>query len=279
MPTAYLSPSQLQDLTNVSSNAPGSGDNGKALVWNWNSTTGTGQWQAQQVAYSNLSGAPALPIPVANGGTGTQTGSITGTGALTFAAGGTNQNVNITPSGTGELAVSGQALRITQPSGNTAGYGFNFQKSGSSGFFTIINGTTGVADFAPFFFAASTTGSAMSFAGLQGGGVDNSTGVIWFSARNSSGTGAIADSHKAFVFSNFGTARVTIDGSGDTVFLSTTESTLTTNGAVRVNGGVGIAKNLNVGGTKVNFANLPISSTGLSAGDLWRDGEIVKVKL
>jgi len=60
VPTAYLSPSQLQDLTNVSSTAPGSGDNGKALVWNWNSTTGTGQWQAQQVAYSSLSGAPSL---------------------------------------------------------------------------------------------------------------------------------------------------------------------------------------------------------------------------
>jgi hypothetical protein len=243
-------------------------------VWN----QATGRWQAEQVAYSNLSGAPALPIPVVSGGTGTQTGSITGTGALTFAAGGTNQKVNITPSGTGELSVSGYALRLAQPSGNTAGYGFNFQKSGSSGFFSIINGTTDVADFAPFFFAASTTGSAMSFAGWQGGGVDNSTGVIWFSARNSSGNGAIADSHKAFVFSNFGTARVTINGSGDTVFLSTTESTLTTNGAVRIDGGVGIAKNLFVGGDRINFANLPTSEPA-TVGDLWRDGNVIKVKI
>jgi len=56
VPTAYLSPSQLQDLTNVSSTAPSSGDNGKALVWN----QAAGRWQAEQVAYSNLSGAPTL---------------------------------------------------------------------------------------------------------------------------------------------------------------------------------------------------------------------------
>jgi hypothetical protein len=40
-------------------------------------------------------------LPVANGGTGTSNGSITGTGALTFTAGGTNQDVTITASGTG----------------------------------------------------------------------------------------------------------------------------------------------------------------------------------
>ncbi len=40
-------------------------------------------------------------VLVANGGTGTTNGSITGTGALSFIAGGTNQNVTITPSGSG----------------------------------------------------------------------------------------------------------------------------------------------------------------------------------
>jgi hypothetical protein len=45
VPTAYLSPSQLQDLTNVSSTAPGSGDNGKALVW----SDTTGKWQASSI--------------------------------------------------------------------------------------------------------------------------------------------------------------------------------------------------------------------------------------
>ena len=55
-------------------------------------------------------------LPVANGGTGTTTGSITGTTALTFAAGGTNQNVNLTPSGTGDVVLNG----YTKLGGSTA---------------------------------------------------------------------------------------------------------------------------------------------------------------
>jgi hypothetical protein len=46
-------------------------------------------------------------LPVANGGTGTTTGSITGTGALVLAAGGANQNVTLTPSGTGATILNG----------------------------------------------------------------------------------------------------------------------------------------------------------------------------
>ena len=40
-------------------------------------------------------------VAVANGGTGTTSGSITGTGALTFTAGGSNQNITLSPSGSG----------------------------------------------------------------------------------------------------------------------------------------------------------------------------------
>ena len=67
--------------------------------------------------YYYNSGTPASPvwicigagtIPVANGGTGTTNGSITGTTALTFAAGGTNQNVTLTPSGTGYTLLNGK---------------------------------------------------------------------------------------------------------------------------------------------------------------------------
>jgi len=46
-------------------------------------------------------------LPVANGGTGTATGSITGTEALILAAGGANQNVTLTPSGTGATILNG----------------------------------------------------------------------------------------------------------------------------------------------------------------------------
>jgi len=44
-------------------------------------------------------------IAVANGGTGSTNGSIAGTGALTFTAGGSNQNILIRPSGTGSVGV------------------------------------------------------------------------------------------------------------------------------------------------------------------------------
>jgi hypothetical protein len=49
-------------------------------------------------------------VPVAKGGTGTVTGSITGTGALTFTAGGSNTNVNLVPLGTGSVDVASKKV-------------------------------------------------------------------------------------------------------------------------------------------------------------------------
>lgn len=46
-------------------------------------------------------------VAVANGGTGTTNGSITGTSSLTFASGGTNQNLTLTPSGSGKTILNG----------------------------------------------------------------------------------------------------------------------------------------------------------------------------
>jgi hypothetical protein len=54
-------------------------------------------------------------VAVADGGTGTSTGSITGTGALAFTAGGSNQNVTLTPSGTGETMLGGNVGIGTDP--------------------------------------------------------------------------------------------------------------------------------------------------------------------
>ena len=59
------------------------------------------------VAWVYIINSTTSVLPVANGGTGTANGSITGTGALTFAAGGTNQNITVTPSGTGNSIING----------------------------------------------------------------------------------------------------------------------------------------------------------------------------
>ena len=72
----------------------------------------------------NISGNAANvtgTVAVANGGTGTATGSITGTGALNFTAGtsgGANQNVTLTPSGTGYTLLNGNVgIGTTTPVG------------------------------------------------------------------------------------------------------------------------------------------------------------------
>lgn len=68
-------------------------------------TIGTGVWQGTAVG-------------VAYGGTGTTSGSITGTGALTFTAGGANSNVNLAPTGTGTVdAGSKRITSVAEPTG------------------------------------------------------------------------------------------------------------------------------------------------------------------
>ena len=72
------------------------------------------------LSITNATTTPTISIttvPVANGGIGTTNGSITGTGALTFTAGGTNQNVTLTPSGTGYTLLNGKVgIGTTTPS-------------------------------------------------------------------------------------------------------------------------------------------------------------------
>lgn len=56
-------------------------------------------------------------LPIARGGTGTATGSIAGSSALVFEAGGANQNITLTPSGTGYVLLNGNVgLGVTAPS-------------------------------------------------------------------------------------------------------------------------------------------------------------------
>ena len=78
-----------------------------------NAGTLTGTTLASTVINSSLASVGTITsgtwsgtiIDVTKGGTGTNNGSISGTGALTFAAGSTNQNVFIKASGTGSVIV------------------------------------------------------------------------------------------------------------------------------------------------------------------------------
>lgn len=86
-----------------------------------------------QVLRANASGVPEFgalnlaqnaavtgTLPIANGGTGTSTGSITGTGALTFTAGGSNTNVNLVPNGTGTVDVASKKItNVAEPTAAT----------------------------------------------------------------------------------------------------------------------------------------------------------------
>ena len=62
-------------------------------------------WVRLTVPTDNANNVSGI-VAVANGGTGTTTGSITGSGALTFSAGGTNQNIYLYPSGTGNVGIA-----------------------------------------------------------------------------------------------------------------------------------------------------------------------------
>jgi hypothetical protein len=79
----------------LSATTLGSGVTGSSLTSV--GTIGTGVWQGTTVA-------------VAYGGTGTSTGSITGSGALTFTAGGSNTSVSLVPQGTGTVDVSSKRI-------------------------------------------------------------------------------------------------------------------------------------------------------------------------
>jgi len=87
---------KINGVTTLSATSLGTGVTGSSLTSVGTITSGIWRGTAVEVAY---------------GGTGTSTGSITGTGALTFTAGGTNQNVNLVASGTGTIDVGG--ARIT----------------------------------------------------------------------------------------------------------------------------------------------------------------------
>ena len=100
----------------------------------WNGTS----WIRLIVPTDNAANVTGT-VPVANGGTGTATGSITGTGGLTFSAGGTNQNITLTPSGSGNVVTNSRVGIGTSSPGATLEIG---SSNGSVPGNLILNPTT-----------------------------------------------------------------------------------------------------------------------------------------
>lgn len=95
----------------------------------------------------NISGTAANvsgTVAPANGGTGSTDGSIVGTSALTIAAGGTNQNVTVSPSGTGATILNGKVgIGTTSPSSALEVTGDIALSAGATRNISIPNSTSG----------------------------------------------------------------------------------------------------------------------------------------
>jgi len=99
---------------------------------------------ANSVAITGGSITGITDLAVADGGTGTSTGSITGTGTLTFTAGGSNQDILLRPSGTGGIA-TGYGTSASGDYSTATGYTTTAQAYDSFvlGRYNVIGGTTG----------------------------------------------------------------------------------------------------------------------------------------
>ena len=300
MPTAYLSPSQLQDLTNVSSTAPSSGDNGKALVWN----QAAGRWQAEQITCICPDGSPSLgTMSLQNANAVTITGgSVSGLSSL--AVSGTTASTSTT---TGALTVAGGVgiqgtlnsgfFQINPPPGprnsglviqypantSNADQGFILRKTTTSGegFFSFLNGSNNPDAFEAV-IEAQNPGSSPSFWLIARDPLNSNsnTQAIRLNVRNRTGNGQYPSNQVAIAFSNFTSSafwQVTGGGAvtqtGTLAISNSTASTSTTTGALTVTGGAGIAGDLHVGG-RINGLGSVQSGTPASAAATGTAGQV-----
>jgi len=154
-------------------------------------------------------------VAVANGGTGTSNGSITGTGALTFTAGGTNQDVTLTPSGTGKTILNGNVgvgtatpkakldVRTTPTSISDPGVGY------------VGIGTTAAT-------AASAGAGALAYTNSTGGRLVYSNGTEW-NTLQSTAQKAVVTGYFSGTYSSGGSTLTCIETSdASNVFSSNT---------------------------------------------------------
>ena len=152
----------------------------------------------------NLIGNATGTVSTANGGTGSTDGSITGSGGLTFTAGGTNQNVTLTPTGTGYTLLGGNVgIGTTTPVSklHIAGADMN----------NVLMFENTSANPGRNYILFKTQGTEQGYIGL-GGGATNHMSVAAYGASNN-----------LFLETN-GTVKMTVLPSGNVGIGTTTPS-------------------------------------------------------
>ena len=223
---------------------------------------------------SNGTAAPTwlATVPVANGGTGTTTGSITGTSALAFAAGGSNQNVTLTPSGTGYTLLggnvgiggsgsSGYKLLITDTTTTSGQSGLYINKTGT------INGTGyGITSY----ISGATTSYAIN--GTASGTGSYNYGVTGTSNGAAAYNVGVIGAASGGATQNWGLYGTATGSTGTNFGGYFAASGATANYALITGGG-------NVGiGTQTPAYLLSLSGGAYSAGTTWVSGSDARLK-
>jgi len=268
--TAFLPTGAPQVLPFIGT--PGAATVGYALVWSES---------PQGFSLAPISVEPDQftgVLPISKGGTGTATGSITGTGELTFTAGGTTNDLNLQIPKTAKVRIGSSATEGSFLAIGPVNVGYNPANVGGSNYGGIgARGVTG-----GIFYMQDLTGNGgQFFYDINGLSFSNITGTTPSRLRFNSGDARQPDQPDAFRITPDNTVEL---GRGPLAIQNITASTSTTTGSCVISGGLGVAGaiynggNLVSGGAKINFANLPTSDIGLAVGDLWREGNTVKVK-
>lgn len=276
--TAYIAPFMLSGLSDVSV-APGSGQSGYPLIWD----NTLGKWVASLLQISSLTGGP---LPLSQGGLGANAQTAPATARANLGLGSlATQNSNA-------LSVTGSIFENHSPeviSTSVLGWTATSSQGGElGGPQNIFRRSNGVPTSSAQNVASNQNLGSISFRGWVDSAYSGSRAFISATATENWATGSQPTSMSFFTTPSGSTGvlgRMTIQATGQVLISASIATTSTTSGSLRVLGGVGVGGaiynggNLVSSGTKINFANLPTSETGLAVGDLWRDGNIVKVKI